>query len=614
DLFLKHVVSFKPFVTYGEHQFIGKHIFETEKSINPAFAKFVENNERLPESRKLELNGYLTKPTTRLGRYNLLLKEILKNTPKDHPDQKTIPQVMKEIKSFLSQVNEKSGKTENKFSLQILDERLSDVNNEYPQKDHLNLLADDRRIILKGKLKKKVLNNTSESSDIHVYVLDHCLIIIKSKYIDQVEKYKLYRKPISLFLLLTSLPEQSKRLSSIIPYSMGSSSDPILLRPSYSTSSTGSNSHKTRYPICFTHLGRNGSGPLTLYASTSANQKKWLDTIENQKRCFMQKTKAFDIVDVSHQYFNSFFKVNCAASYKQLLFIGCDHGIYFNRLDSDKENKEKFRRVLYIGKVAQIDILEDLDIMLILADKVLYSCCLDLLLQDQPVLPRDAKQTASSKSNNTQHLRKISSNVSFFKPGKVCDKTTFADKPVERTLICYVKYNAMTSTIRVLEPRTNTQDPKKKKTSKSPSVFMRAGAADALCLFKDLYIPGEATSIQFFKNFICVGSAKGFQMVDIGSAGVQSVLDPNDESNYFIKQREALKPMSMFKRPNGDILLCYNEIAFCIDRKGRRIEPKRMINWDGHPNSFAFYHPFILAFDTNFVEIRHVDTVSYRDI
>lgn len=76
----------------------------------------------------------MTKPTTRLGRYNLLLKEILKNTPKDHPDQKTIPQVMKEIKSFLSQVNEKSGKTENKFSLQILDERLSDVNNEYPQK------------------------------------------------------------------------------------------------------------------------------------------------------------------------------------------------------------------------------------------------------------------------------------------------------------------------------------------------------------------------------------------------------------------------------------------------------------------------------------------------
>lgn len=56
------------------------------------------------------------------------------------------------------------------------------------------------------------------------------------------------------------------------------------------------------------------------------------------------------------------------------------------------------------------------------------------------------------------------------------------------------------------------------------------------------------------------------------------------------------------------------EIAFCIDRKGRRIKPDWMIHWEGHPNAFAFYHPFILAFDSSFVEIRHVDTVSLKNI
>jgi hypothetical protein len=45
-VFLKHVDSFEPFVKYGEHQFIGKHVFETEKLLNPIFAKFVEVNEK----------------------------------------------------------------------------------------------------------------------------------------------------------------------------------------------------------------------------------------------------------------------------------------------------------------------------------------------------------------------------------------------------------------------------------------------------------------------------------------------------------------------------------------------------------------------------------------
>ncbi|CEG72242.1 hypothetical protein RMATCC62417_07831 [Rhizopus microsporus] len=580
-ILLKHVNSFEPFVTYGAHQFISRHIFETEKSSNPAFAKFVENVEKLPESRKLELNGYLAKPTTRLGRYNLLLKEILKRTPEDNPDTAALPKVMEIISNFLSRVNEEVGKTENRFCLQLLHEKLSDTTKNYPYKDELNLLAEERRIILKGSLKRKVLNHASEAADIHIYILDHCLLIMKSKYFDHAEKYKLYKKPIPLALLTISLPEPNKRSSSIIPYTIGSSTDAIFLLPSYSTSSTGSNSHKTRFPLNFTHLGRHGSGTLTLYASTLASQRKWLDTIENHKRMIMEQTKAFNIENISHQFFNTFFKVNCAAAYNRFLFIGCDHGIYVKHLDNNEDDEhEGIKRVLHLNKVSQIDILNDLKIMLILADKTL------------------------------QHLRKISSSVSFFKVGKVFDKTTSADKPVERTLICYVKYNAMTSTIRVLEPRSNTQDIKKKKISKGTGVFMRTSAADSLCLFKDLYIPGEATSIQFFKSVVCVGSAKGFQMVDIASAGVQSVLDPNDQSHQFIKQRETLRPIAMFKHPNGSILLCYNEIAFCIDRKGRRIKSDWMIEWEGHPHSFSFHHPFILAFDSSFIEIRHVDTVS----
>ena len=91
DIFLEFVPLFEPFIKYGSNQLYGKFEFEKEKSSNPAFAKFVEDTERMKESRKLELNGYLTKPTTRLARYPLLLEAIFKPTTDDNPDKEDLP-------------------------------------------------------------------------------------------------------------------------------------------------------------------------------------------------------------------------------------------------------------------------------------------------------------------------------------------------------------------------------------------------------------------------------------------------------------------------------------------------------------------------------------------
>ena len=85
---------------------------------------FSQETERLPESRKLELNGYLTKPTTRLARYPLLLGVVLKYTPDGNPDKEDLPKVISFVKEFLDKVNVESGKTENRFSLLQLDQQL----------------------------------------------------------------------------------------------------------------------------------------------------------------------------------------------------------------------------------------------------------------------------------------------------------------------------------------------------------------------------------------------------------------------------------------------------------------------------------------------------------
>jgi hypothetical protein len=142
DLFLERAVHFEPFVTYGAHQLFGKYEFEKEKGANASFQKFVDvcddseagstacacslhlSIDFMALLTFLELNGYLTKPTTRLGRYPLLLQAVLRYTPDDSPDKTDIPKVIDMIKTFLTKVNIESGKSENIFELAQLEQQL----------------------------------------------------------------------------------------------------------------------------------------------------------------------------------------------------------------------------------------------------------------------------------------------------------------------------------------------------------------------------------------------------------------------------------------------------------------------------------------------------------
>lgn len=102
----------------------------------------IQETERRPESRKLELNGYLTKPTTRLARYPLLLEAVLKHTPEDNPDKQNLPKVVEVVREFLRAVNAETGKAENRFNLLQLDQQLVYRQNEFVVREVHALQAD----------------------------------------------------------------------------------------------------------------------------------------------------------------------------------------------------------------------------------------------------------------------------------------------------------------------------------------------------------------------------------------------------------------------------------------------------------------------------------------
>lgn len=208
DIFMECVPLFEPFILYGSKQLEAKYEFENERSINPQFSRFVDEIERRKESRKLELNGYLTKPTTRLARYPLLLENILKYTEDGNPDKEDIPKVLVMVRDLLTRVNAESGKAENRFNLRRLHDQLKFRPNE---KVDLKLTDEGRELVFKSNFKKSPTENT----DITAFLFDHAVLLVRIKQVGKTEEVKAYRRvrliPLPITMSSSTLIELSSR-------------------------------------------------------------------------------------------------------------------------------------------------------------------------------------------------------------------------------------------------------------------------------------------------------------------------------------------------------------------------------------------------------------------
>lgn len=302
DIFLEFVPQFEPFIIYGSNQLAGKFEFENERSLNSIFSKFVDETERRKESRKLELNGYLTKPTTRLARYPLLLDNVLKYTDKssNNQDLKDVPIAMKMIRDLLSRVNAESGKAENRFNLKRLHEQLRFRPNE---RVDLKLTDPGRELIYKGTLKK----TPTDPSDIQAYLFDHAMLLVRVKTAGKKEEFKVYRKPIPLELL------SIREMEEVMP-KLGVSKRPSSSLIPGAKSTNNETSKKEGFPITCRHLGKGGY-ELTLYAGTAGSRSKWMEHIGEQQAFLRKRGDFYNRSILSNDFFTSSNRVNCVAPF-----------------------------------------------------------------------------------------------------------------------------------------------------------------------------------------------------------------------------------------------------------------------------------------------------------
>lgn len=609
DVVLEFVPRFDPFVTYGGQQMYAKFEFEREKALNPSFAKFAEQTERLPESQQLELNGYLTKPTTRLARYPLLLDAILKRTEKDNPDYENIPKAISQIREFLFKVNEESGRAENRFSLHQLNQALTFRAGEYVP---LNLLDSKRQLIFKGQLHKRP--NPSEGN-VQVYLFDHVILFAKKKKATGIssvasaaaaaaaaaiepssgdspgggEVLRVNSKPIPLELLQIAEGDEigrRKAAASMIRSTVTRNTDDKLI-----------------FPITFEHLGKRGY-EVTLYAENFQARKTWLEVILKQR----DAQRAANDIYTNHTLYTSVTtgsgRVQSCAIFdggKKLLF-GFDKGIYLSNVDYlDAEGNFKpvcstLKLIMQTqAPVMQLDAIEKYGVVVMLCDKVVSAIPLDVIVS----------KTDLNSHNNRNSIKQIANQVTFYK----------VDECLNRTLLTVVKSTNMSSTIRVFEPINSSGG-----TQKRPQLrrLLTAGGSSAQpdgfkMLNSPIEIPSATVSLSFLRSHLCLGCSRGFELLDLESGKFESLLDPADTSLDFVIKREWLRPISLY-RIGKEFLLNYSDFSFFINRNGWRSRPDWIIQWECTPQNIVLSYPYLVAFDQNLIEIRNLDTELMRVI
>ncbi|XP_017687875.1 PREDICTED: rho guanine nucleotide exchange factor 3 isoform X2 [Lepidothrix coronata] len=236
--------------SYCSNQVAAKALLDHKKQ-DHRVQDFLQRCLESPFSRKLDLWNFLDIPRSRLVKYPLLLREILRHTPNDHPDQQHLEEAINIIQGIVAEINIKTGESE----CQYYKERL--IYLEEGQRD--SLIDNSRALCCHGELK----NNRGVK--LHVFLFEEVLVITRAITHNEQLCYQLYRQPIPVReLVLEDLQDGEVRLGGSI---------------------RGAFSNNERIKNFFRVSFKSGSQSQThsLQANDSFNKQQWLNCIRQAK-------------------------------------------------------------------------------------------------------------------------------------------------------------------------------------------------------------------------------------------------------------------------------------------------------------------------------------------
>ncbi|KAM8800879.1 neuroepithelial cell-transforming gene 1 protein isoform 2-T2 [Rhynchonycteris naso] len=250
---------------YCSNQLAAKALLDQKKQ-DPRVQDFLQRCLESPFSRKLDLWSFLDIPRSRLVKYPLLLKEILRHTPKDHPDVQLLEEAILIIQGVLSDINLKKGESECQYyidKLEYLDEKQKDPR-----------IEASKVLLCHGELKNK------NGHKLYVFLFQDILVLTRPVTRNERHSYQVYRQPIPVQeLVLEDLQDGDVR--------MGGS-----FRGAFSNSDKAKNIFRVRFQ------DPSPGQSHTLQANDVFHKQQWFNCIRTAIAPFQQAASPGELQDL----------------------------------------------------------------------------------------------------------------------------------------------------------------------------------------------------------------------------------------------------------------------------------------------------------------------------
>ncbi|KAM4676682.1 neuroepithelial cell-transforming gene 1 protein isoform 2-T2 [Discoglossus pictus] len=183
---------------YCSNQLAAKALLD-QKKLDRRVQDFLQRCLESPFSRKLDLWSFLDIPRSRLVKYPLLLKEILRHTPKDHADVQRLEEAVCLIQGVLSDINLKKGESECQYyidKLEYLDDKQKDPR-----------IESSKVLLCHGELKNK------NGHKLYLFLFQEILVLTRPVTRNERHYYQVYRQPMPVQeLVLEDLQDGDVRM------------------------------------------------------------------------------------------------------------------------------------------------------------------------------------------------------------------------------------------------------------------------------------------------------------------------------------------------------------------------------------------------------------------
>jgi len=168
DIFIRFFHYFKLYSIYASNHDASLMKLEECKKKRKEFARFLDVCHGDTSCRGLFLNAFLIKPIQRLCKYPLLLRELIKFTPEEHPDHEQLKEANERVSKVMNYVNEAKRLAEGMARTKAIAEK-------FGLKD---LVREDRILHHEGRV-KNFKKGSKDREDRYLFVFSDLILIMK---------------------------------------------------------------------------------------------------------------------------------------------------------------------------------------------------------------------------------------------------------------------------------------------------------------------------------------------------------------------------------------------------------------------------------------------------